>query len=146
MKIVWQTSDTTGLTDLGEVIVGINTENVLIDDVILSLQRPEENTPDKLKIDGYFDDWKTIEKYQDTDQNEYQDEPESVDNPSVDLQQYASVNVGFDFFFYLSVSGDVLSGAAIPVDEAKQKPSSSSSGQAGNDIDVISHNFEGKNS
>ena len=125
MKMVWQTSDTTGLTDLGEVIVGINTENVLIENVILSLQRPGENTGiDNLEIDGYFDDWRNIEKYQDSDWNEYQEGPEPVDNPSVDLHEYASVNDGFDFFFYLSVYGEVLSGTAIPVDEAKQQPSS----------------------
>ena len=90
MKIIWQTSDTSGLTDLGEVIVGINTEDVLIEDVTLSLQSYGPNAgADNLKIDGYFDDWRNIEKYQDTDQNEYQDEPESVDNPSVDIQHCA---------------------------------------------------------
>ena len=43
MKIIWQTSDTSGLTDLGEVIVGINTEDILIEDVTLSLQRDGPN-------------------------------------------------------------------------------------------------------
>ena len=60
------------------------------------------------------------------------------DNPSVDLHEYVSINDGFDFFFYLSVHGEVLSGTAIPVDEAKQQPSSYSPTSNETEIDVIS--------
>ena len=59
-------------------------------------------------IDGYFDDWRNIEKYQDSDWNEYQEGPEPVDNPSVDLHEYVSINDGFDFFFYFQPKQYVL--------------------------------------
>ena len=39
MKIIWQTTDDSGLSDLGEVIVGVNTEDILFENVLLSLQR-----------------------------------------------------------------------------------------------------------
>jgi hypothetical protein len=136
VKIAWQTSDSSGLTDLGEIIVGVNTEDIVISDVILNFQR-EGVAPssDQLAIDGYFDDWKSIEKYLDNDWNEYQEGPEAVDNPNVDLMEYVSVNSGFNFFFYLSVHGDILSGTTVPEDSPKQLPSYSSNS---NEIDVIS--------
>ena len=137
IKLGWQTSDGSGLTDLAEIIVGVNTENVFISDVILSFQRdnimPSSN---ELMIDGYFEDWSQIQKYQDNDWNEYQEGPETVSNQNVDLSEYASVRRGPETFFYMSVNADILSGITIPHDEPKQKNSFYT--PKSNEIDVIS--------
>ena len=72
-KIAWQTSDGQESADIGEIILGVNTENVVLEEAKSSLQRnPEVPSSSNLVIDGYFDDWKFIGKYQDSDWNEYQ--------------------------------------------------------------------------
>ena len=81
------------------------------------------SSSDQLQIDGYFEDWLQIQKYQDSDWNEYQEGPEEVVNQNVDLSEYASVMQGSETFFYMSVNGEILSGITIPYDEPKQKNS-----------------------
>jgi len=101
MKLIWQTSDGLGNTDVSDVIVSLDGDNSVIRDVLDSLQRigspPSE---DWLIIDGYFDDWHDIQKYQDTDWNEYQESPEFVDNPNVDIDKYAGTTQGDESFFF----------------------------------------------
>jgi hypothetical protein len=124
MKLIWQTSDGLGNTDVSNVIVSLDGDNSVIRDVLDSLQRiglaPSE---DWLIIDGYFEDWQNIEKYQDTDWNEYQESPESADNPNIDIDKYAGTTQGDDSFFYLSVKGHMLTGVMIPSPEARAIPS-----------------------
>ena len=35
MKLVWQTSDHLGLTDLSEIIFGVNTDDIVIEDILV---------------------------------------------------------------------------------------------------------------
>ncbi|MDC0243433.1 VCBS repeat-containing protein, partial [Marine Group III euryarchaeote] len=87
-------------------------------------------------VDGYFEDWSQIQKYQDSDWNEYQEGPEEVLNQNVDLSEYASVRRGPETFFYMSVNADILSGITIPHDEPKHKNSVYTPNS--NEIDIIS--------
>ena len=57
-KIAWQTTDGQGSTDISDIILGVNTNNVFIQDEIRALQRePNQPSSSNLIIDGYFDDW-----------------------------------------------------------------------------------------
>ncbi|SVE35071.1 uncharacterized protein METZ01_LOCUS487925, partial [marine metagenome] len=85
-------------------------------------------------IDGYFGDWELMAQYQDTDWNEYQENPASVDNPNVDIDKYAGITQNDDSFFYLSVEGNMLSGTTIPSQKARSIPSFSSGSAP---IDVV---------
>ena len=119
MKIIWQTADGAGNTDMSDIIVSLTGDHPVILDLIDSLQRvgsvPSE---DWLIIDGYFDDWKNIERYKDIE--------EAAANPNVDIDEYAGVSQGTDSFFYLSVEGNILAGITIPSSTAKAKPSADS--------------------
>ena len=76
MKIIWQTSDGVGNTDVSDIIFSLSGDNLVIIDVLASLQRiGSEPSEEWLIIDGYFDDWQDIQKYQDSYLNEYQDNP-----------------------------------------------------------------------
>ena len=92
MKIIWQTADGAGNTDMSDIIVSLTGDHPVILDLIDSLQRvgsvPSE---DWLIIDGYFDDWKNIERYKDIE--------EAAANPNVDIDEYAGVSQGTDSFF-----------------------------------------------
>ena len=127
MKIIWQTADGAGNTDMSDIIVSLTGDHQVILDLIDSLQRvgsvPSE---DWLIIDGYFDDWKNIERYKDIE--------EAAANPNVDIDEYAGVSQGTDSFFYLSVEGNILAGITIPSSTAKAKPSADSNS---NSIDII---------
>lgn len=124
MKVVWQTSDGSGTTDLSEIILGINTANIRISDELAFLQKSGEiPLTDDLVIDGYFGDWKSLAKYLDTDRNEYQENPESVGNSNVDIVEYAGITQDDESFFYLSVEGNMLAGTTIPSSTARATPS-----------------------
>jgi len=128
VKVAWQTSDGSGVTDLAEIIMGLNTEDLVITEVIESLQRPEPMLSDgRLTIDGFFEDWIDISKYPDLDGN-------PVANLNADLEEYTVVNEGFDFFFYLRVKGGVLEGTAIPSVQARNIPSYEGTS---NQVDVV---------
>ncbi|MEC7349458.1 MAG: VCBS repeat-containing protein, partial [Candidatus Thermoplasmatota archaeon] len=122
-KIAWQTSDGQESTDISEIILGINTENIVLEEAKSSLQRdPEIPSSSNLLIDGHFDDWEFIEKYQDSDWNEYQNSPSVTENPNVDIERYKGVSDGLNSFFYLKVYGEMLGGSIVPMATAKQIP------------------------
>jgi len=57
MKLIWQTSDGLGNTDVSDVIVSLDGDNSVIRDILDSLQRPgSAPSEDWLIIDGYFED------------------------------------------------------------------------------------------
>ena len=122
-KIAWQTSDGQESTDISEIILGVNTESVVLEEAKSSLQRnPEVPSSSNLVIDGHFDDWKFIEKYQDSDWNEYQKSPSVTENPNVDIERYKGVSDDLNSFFYLKVYGEMLGGSIVPMASAKQIP------------------------
>jgi hypothetical protein len=132
MKIVWQSSDGNGNTDLADNIVSLKGESLSISEAISSLVN-DSNTVNEghgLAIDGYFGDWMDIVKYKDSDQ--------LLDNPNIDIDEYAGVSQGTDSFFYLSVKGNVLAGTTIPADGARQIPTLSSNS---NQIDIVTPVF-----
>ena len=118
MKIAWQTSDGQEYTDFSEIILGVNTESVILEDVKSSLQRNSEvPSSSNLVIDGHFDDWKFIEKYQDSDWNEYQNSPSVTENPNVDIERYKGVSDDLNSFSFwppkVSWSKSSISSASI---------------------------------
>jgi hypothetical protein len=109
---------------VSDIIFSLSGDNLVIIDVLASLQKiGPEPSEEWLIIDGYFDDWHDIQKYPDTDWNEYQESPEFVDNPNVDIDKYAGITQGAESFFYLSVKGNMLAGVMIPSQNARAIPS-----------------------
>ena len=95
-----------------------------IKDAIDALQRSSEvpSSTSNLIIDGYFDDWNSVEKYPDNDWNEYQNSPLITENPNVDIENYKGISDEINSFFYLKVYGEMLGGSIVPMKHAKQMP------------------------
>jgi hypothetical protein len=116
MKIVWQSSDGNGNTDLADNIVSLSGEKLTISGAIGSLI-DDSNTLNEgqgVVIDGYFGDWSDIEKQFDV--------ISSAESEHVDLEQYAAVTQDENTFMYMNVKGNILNGIAIPAYGAKSMP------------------------
>ena len=118
-KIAWQTSDGQESTDISEIILGVNTESVVLEEAKSSLQRnPEIPSSSNLVIDGHFDDWKFIEKYQDSDWNEYQNSPSVTENPNVDIERYKGVSDDLNSFSILKFM-EKCWGSVVPMAQSR---------------------------
>ncbi|SVE28485.1 uncharacterized protein METZ01_LOCUS481339, partial [marine metagenome] len=116
MKIVWQSSDGNGNTDLADNIVSLSGEKSTISGAISSLINDSNtlNEGQGVVIDGYFGDWNDIEKQFDIISN--------TESEHVDLEEYAAVTQDESTFMYMNVDGNILNGIAIPTYEAKSMP------------------------
>ena len=118
IKIVWQSSDGNGNTDLADNIVSLKGESSSISEAISSLVN-DSNTVNEgqgVVIDGYFGDWSDINKQFDVISN--------AESEHVDLKQYAAVNQDEHTFMYMSVEGNMLNGISIPAAlNASHRPS-----------------------
>ena len=116
IKIVWQSSDGNGNTDLADNIVSLSGEKLTISGAINYLVDDSNsmNEGQGVVIDGYFGDWSNIEKQFDV--------ISSTESEHVDLEHYAAVNQDENTFMYMSVDGNVLNGIAIPAYNAKSMP------------------------
>ncbi len=74
--------------------------------------------PKGIVIDGIFNDWKSIQKKSPTGH---------VDNPNIDIENYANTTYANTNYFYLSVRGSMLNGNIAPEIE-KVKPSGGGGG------------------
>ena len=108
MKIVWQSSDGNGNTDLADNIVSLSGEKSTISGAIGSLVNDANsvNEGEGVVIDGYFGDWNDVEKLFDVISN--------TETEHVDLEQYAAVTQNENTFMYLNVKGNILNGISIP--------------------------------
>jgi len=70
--------------------------------------------PDQISIDGLFSDWDG-RKSTDAD-------PEPLENPNIDIQEYGAATEAGNHFFFLSVAGTALDGADVPEQRSKTIP------------------------
>ena len=127
-RLLWQTSDSFGNGDLSDLVTGLESEPQSVAEAIAKAQAAGNAYYEgfEITIDGKFKDWSYVEKYKDSDQ--------LLDNPNIDIDEYAGVSQGTDSFFYLRVKGNVLAGTSIPADRARQIPTLSSNS---NQIDIV---------
>jgi hypothetical protein len=68
-----------------------------------------KSSPKGIMIDGAFGDWENIEKIRDIDDD-------AVENPNIDIKNYAVVESEEDISFYLDVEGHIFDGSELPND------------------------------
>lgn len=73
-----------------------------------------ENVPDKIVVDGAFEDWRKILGKSDE---------RDVENENIDIREYKSTKDEEHASFYLNVEGEILGGVSVPSKKARIVPS-----------------------
>ena len=116
MKVVLQSTDNEGNTDLADTVLSLNSNEFSLNDIVSQLVNDSNtlNEGEGIVIDGYFGDWNNIEKQFNV--------MSSAESEHVDLQNYAAITQNEQSYMYMSVSGNILNGISIPVYNAKSMP------------------------
>jgi hypothetical protein len=116
-RLLWQTGDSMGNSDLGDNIVTLKSNHITLDSAASDARQASnsQKTGSVIFIDGQFGDWASISKQSDGSGD--------TGNPDIDLSEYATTQQSVLTCFYLKVEGNVLEGVAIPEPEARSRPS-----------------------
>ena len=120
VKVAWQTTDNRNSFDLADNVVTLNGNNFAISEKIAEMSSHNLGSDrSEIVIDGYFGDWINVEKQFNI--------ISTAESEHIDLQNYAAIEQNDDAFMYLSVSGKMLNGIAIPSYSAKSIPGAQTS-------------------
>jgi hypothetical protein len=108
-------------TEVGSTVFSVEVTNAVVDHGAVSISGEPLKAyigtinPD-INIDGLFNDWSEIKKYEDIDS-----EGQKIKNENVDISEYATTNSDSKLYFYLRVDGKILEGTNVPLQPYEYK-------------------------